>query len=92
MGRSYSIAEARNQLPALVHDVEKGVAVSLTRRGTPVAVLISVGEYERLTAGRPDFMRALGAFRERFAVEELDLGEAFANTRDASAGREFGWE
>lgn len=48
MPRDISIAEARNKLPALVHSVEGGPAVRLTRRGKPVAMLVSLEEYERL--------------------------------------------
>ena len=36
-----SIADARNRLPALVHQAEAGEAVTITRRGKPVAVVIS---------------------------------------------------
>lgn len=51
MEKSYSIAEARNDLASIVHDVEGASAVELTRRGRPVAVLLSVEEYRRLAAG-----------------------------------------
>lgn len=91
MPRAYSIAEARDQLPSLVHDAERGGRVSLTRRGKPVAVLISVSEYERLTAGRTDFLGALVDFRARNNLTELDLGHALDETRDRSPGREVDW-
>ncbi|MES2641956.1 MAG: type II toxin-antitoxin system Phd/YefM family antitoxin [Myxococcota bacterium] len=91
MPRAYSIAEARDQLPALVHDAERGGRVSLTRRGKPVAVLISVSEYDRLTAGRTDFLGALIDFRARHDLSELDLGQALDDTRDGSPGRETDW-
>lgn len=52
MDRDYSIAEAKNQFSALVHDAEQGQAVRLTRRGKPVAVLISTEQYERLSNPR----------------------------------------
>lgn len=41
MPESYTITEAKNRLPSLVHRVEKGPAVKLTRHGRPVAVLVS---------------------------------------------------
>ncbi|MDP2308365.1 MAG: type II toxin-antitoxin system Phd/YefM family antitoxin [Pseudomonadota bacterium] len=91
MTRPYSIAEARDQLPALVHDAEQGGRISLTRRGKPVAVLISVAEYERLTAGRTDFLGALTDFRSRHNLAELDLGGVLDGTRDPSVGREVDW-
>ena len=41
------IAEAHNRLSALLKKVQK-TPVTLTRRGVPVAVLLSPEEYERL--------------------------------------------
>jgi PHD/YefM family antitoxin component YafN of YafNO toxin-antitoxin module len=63
----------------------------LTRRGKPVAVLISVAEYERLSRGRPDLWSLLKAFRERNELEEIDVEEIFADVRDRSPGREVKW-
>ena len=42
MNTTYSIAEARNQFADLIHKVEeKGEPVQVTRRGEPVAVILS---------------------------------------------------
>ena len=38
MDSTYSIAEARDALTGLVHRVEEGEPIQLTRRGRPVAV------------------------------------------------------
>jgi prevent-host-death family protein len=91
MAKQYSIAEARNHLPAIVHDAEKGKPVQLTRRGKPVAVLLSIDAYERLSRTRPDFWSALQAFRERRDLAEVDVDEIFADVRDRSPGREVKW-
>ncbi|MGH8680224.1 MAG: type II toxin-antitoxin system Phd/YefM family antitoxin [Burkholderiales bacterium] len=48
MTKTFSISEAKDQLPRIVHEAEAGGAVALTRRGKPVAVLISKAEYDRL--------------------------------------------
>lgn len=88
MPRDISIAEARNKLPALVHSVEGGPAVRLTRRGKPVAMLVSLEEYERLRPRRPDLWRAIEEFRERTDLRELDVDEVFRGVRDPSPGRE----
>jgi len=48
MSRRYSIAEARIRLPRIVDQAEAGIEVELTRRGQPVAVLVSCREFERL--------------------------------------------
>ncbi len=87
MPRDVSIAEARNHLPALVHAVEEGPAVRLTRRGEPVAVLVSLAEYERLRPRRLDLWRAIEDFRERTDLSDLDVDEIFGGVRDPSPGR-----
>lgn len=88
MPKDFSIAKARNQLPALVHAVEEGPPVRLTRRGKPVAVLVSLAEYERLRPRRPDLWRAIEEFRERTDLSDLDVDEVFGRVRELSVGRE----
>lgn len=39
---SYSVAEARDRLPALLVAAERGEAVTITRRGKPVVTLVPV--------------------------------------------------
>lgn len=88
MNKSYSIAEARDNLASIVHDVEEASAVELTRRGKPVAVLLSVEEYRRMAAGGRDLWDALTAFRGRVDLGRLDIGsEVFGGLRDPSPGR-----
>ena len=48
MEKKYSIAEARQQLPAIVHEAERAGAVRITRRGQVVARLVSEHEFQRL--------------------------------------------
>lgn len=48
-----TIRDARNSLTSLVREVECGKPVRLTRRGKPVAVIVSENDYERLTSTRP---------------------------------------
>ena len=96
MLRQYSIAEARGRLPGLVHEVESGSPVELTRRGRRVAVLLSADEYDRLTgvAPRQAFGDMLREFRERHDLKELwSDGDPFADVRDRSTdgGRRFDW-
>ena len=88
MPKDVSIAEARNRLTALVHAVEKGPSVRLTRRGKPVAMLISLEEYERLRPLRPDLWLAIEAFRRDTNLDDLDVEEIFRDVRDPSPGRE----
>jgi antitoxin Phd len=91
MSKQYSIAEARNHLPAIVHDAERGKPIQLTRRGKPVAVLLSIDAFERLSQSRPDFWSALQAFRKSRDLSDLDVDAIFAGVRDRSPGRGVKW-
>jgi len=92
MTQEYSIAEARHNLAALVHDLEKKEFIQLTRRGEPVAVLVSMRAYRRLTAPKASFWDAYQAFRRAFPLTRLNIRpDVFENVRDASSGREVGW-
>lgn len=55
MTKKYSIADARDNFPGVVHEVEGGTRIELTRRGKPVAVLLGMGEYERLVGQRANY-------------------------------------
>jgi antitoxin Phd len=91
MSGKYSIAEARDRLPGLVHEAEQGRAVSITRRGKPVAVLISAEEYERLKRAEPDLWESLQEFRRAHDLGEIDLESVLREARDKAPGREFDW-
>jgi antitoxin Phd len=91
MPKQYSIAEARDNFPRVVHEAETGEAVELTRRGKPVAVLLSLDEYRRLGTGRQSFWEAYEEFRRRHAGEEIETEDAFADVRDPAPGRSFSW-
>lgn len=89
MSTQYSIAEARHNLAALVHELEHQASIELTRRGEPVAVLLSVREYQRLTSPTRRFWAAYEAFRQTVNLPELGIDEnVFAGVRDVSPGRE----
>ena len=70
--KSVSISEAKDQLPRIVHEAEAGSAVALTRRGKPVAILISKAEYDRLQR------------RKR----RIDWGDTLIDTRGFTFDRE----
>ena len=89
MPKRYSIAEARHNLAAIVHELETEPAIELTRRGTPVAVLLSMEEYSRRQTKASSFWPAYLAFREGLDPALLDESpEPFAGLRDRSPGRE----
>lgn len=88
MSKSRSVSEARSALPSLVRGVERGGPVKITRRGKPVAVLLSSAEYDRLTAARPTFAEAYEAWRSAVAPGDEALEPSyFPSLRDRSPGR-----
>lgn len=88
VSKQYSIADARKQLPSLITQAEAGSSVELTRRGRPVAVLISIAEYERLERRRSEFGEAYSAFLERFPLREVGVERDWADQlRDRTTGR-----
>jgi prevent-host-death family protein len=90
MQNQFSIAEAKNRLPSIIHYVEKGPYVKLTRRGKPVAVLLSIQEYERLSRKYSGFWSALSAFRQNIQDKGIEISDMdFDALRDTSAGREI---
>ena len=89
MQKQFSIAEAKNRLPSIIHYIEKGSYVELTRRGKPVAVLLSIREYERLSGNYTGFWKALLAFRQDIHDEDIEISDMdFEGLRDPFAGRE----
>ena len=92
MIKQYSIAEARNHFAAIVHDLRPAQPVQVTRRGRVVAVMMSVEEYERLTANTTDFWDAYERFRAEVDLPSLQIEpEIFAGVRDLAPGREAAW-
>jgi prevent-host-death family protein len=89
MTKSHSIADARKNLPGLIRDAESGEAIELTRRGQPVAVLISTREYERLHSPARRFSEAWETFRGAVDLAELEIdpGEIFESVRASDPGR-----
>jgi prevent-host-death family protein len=77
MSKSYSVADARARLPKILDDVEAGKDVQLTRRGRPVAVVLSPLRYEMLCSEHTNFGDAYHAFLGRHAPEEIGLEPGF---------------
>ena len=87
MAHTYSIAEARARLRVIVDQAEAGLQVELTRRGEPVAVVVSCRELERLRGKRPRFRDAYNRFLDKYSLDQAGLEGVFADVRDASTGR-----
>jgi antitoxin Phd len=69
MTKQYSIAEARSNLPKIVDQAEAGAEVELTRRGKPVAVIISHRQTERLRSERPRFADVYKVFLRKHSLK-----------------------
>lgn len=88
MPKQYSIAEACDHFTTIVRDVEQESAIELTRRGKPVAVLLSIREYKRLSSSQGGFWKAFIAFRNRVNLQDLGIEpDIFTGLRDQSPGR-----
>lgn len=89
MAKSFSVAEARENFARLIQTAERGRVVEITRRGQPVAVVLSAAQYLALVGEGPSFKAAIDELRERLGVDQLGIDDAdFAGLRGASAGRE----
>jgi prevent-host-death family protein len=97
MSAKFSIAEARDKFAAIIRDVEETTQpVEVTRRGLPVAVILSTEQYIRLSGQqkKQDFWQSYLEWRDKWEVdgweEDIDL---FADVRDTSPGRKIDvWE
>ena len=88
MAHRYSVAEARAHLPSILSQAEAGEAIELTRRGQPVAVVLSHEAFERLRNPRPSFAEAYRSLREKYSLDEVGLDDDFAGSvRDRTPGR-----
>ncbi len=89
MEKTFSVATARRQFANLIASAERGGVVEITRRGKPVAVVISAAQYTRLSGESRPFVIAVGELRDRLGVADLAIDDqTFAGLRDRSPGRE----
>jgi prevent-host-death family protein len=93
--RTSTIAEAKNNLSQLIHQLETGEAIHLTRYGKPVAVLISENQYQRVIGTNKSLNSAILNWRSQLE-QNGDIGfndkELQALRKESSTGREFTWE
>ena len=88
MLKRYSIAEARQDLAAIIHEAETSGPIQFTRRGKGVAVLLSQADYEQLTSRRQDFWEAYQAFRALPDFADVDVDPEIFMVRETSPGRD----
>jgi prevent-host-death family protein len=73
MPKHLTVAEARNQLARVMHETERSGPVEVTRRGQPVAVIVSIREYCRLTAKKRGFWSAYQKWRNDPEYKDVDI-------------------
>lgn len=71
--KQVSIVKARDHFTKLVREVEENSGVQITRRGTPIAVMLSMTEFNRLQKSENNFWDNYLAFRQQFDLDELAI-------------------
>lgn len=85
--KQFTVAEARSQLANLLHHVESIGPIQISRRGKPVAVLLSMVEYQKLQRGPKSFGDLMAEFRSRHDLSDME--GVFEGLRDVSPGRDL---
>jgi antitoxin Phd len=88
--KAVSIAEAKNRLPELVHEAERR-PIEITRRGRPVAVLVSSEAWSRAQRKTGGAWQRLESFRARHDLRELDVASVLEGVRAQERPRKFRW-
>lgn len=81
------IFEAKNKLPFFIHQAEESGPVFISRRDKSVAVIISIDDFNRLSARRkPTILEKAEAFRKRVAgtLPDAEIDKIFSSARDDS--------
>ena len=87
--KQYSMTKVRDELSAVLRNLNDRQPISLTRYGKPVAVLMSISTYHRVARPRPSFWDAYQAFLRSYPLEQLGIeADFFDGLREASPGRE----
>ena len=88
MAKQVTIAVAKDQLPGIIHEAERGKPIEITRRGKPVAVILSITEYTRIRAGKRGFWDSLQDFLKSGEARAIRADSDFTrDVRDRSIGR-----
>lgn len=86
-----TIAQAKNNLPKLIHLAEAGNDIRISRHGKLVAVMISAERYQQHFNLGTDVFQAIMQWREK--QSGVDLTDAEVDSwRDRTVAPEFSWE
>jgi prevent-host-death family protein len=86
-----TIADAKNNLPKLVHAAEAGEDIQLTRHGRAAAVLVSQAPYMQLFGTGKAVFQEMTRWRENHMDVEITDQEV-DSWRDRSPVRDFSWD
>lgn len=90
--RRISVAEAKNRLPALIHEAESSqVPVEITRRGKTVAVLLSSAAYER-EQRKEGFVSGVARIRKKYGGAMGFNKQELSTLRDVRPARDFSFD
>jgi prevent-host-death family protein len=83
MDDAFSVADAKAQFADLIHRAQAGQTVRITRRGKPVAVVLSQAEFQRLKGPRGSWP----AFYRSWRQQMQDEGMAFMSDAELAGLR-----
>lgn len=85
-GVTVSIAEGKKWFSGLIRDtVEKKEEIVITKRGKPVAVIVSYDEYRH--SRRLEGYRQIMEVRDTFLKSGIQAGEVYRESRDELEGK-----
>jgi len=88
MAKTFTVVRARQNFATLVAAAERGGVIEITRRGRPVAIVLSAAQYAALSRGR-SFSTDVAELRERLRVERLSIDDrTFSGLRDRAPDRD----
>ncbi|MDB4884101.1 MAG: Antitoxin [Gemmatimonadetes bacterium] len=87
-----SVAEAKNHLPSLIHEVEGSTTpLEITRRGKTVAFLISAAAYEPALR-MEGLVAGLARIRAKYGRGSGFTAKELRTLRDGAVGRDFAFD
>ncbi len=87
-----TIAEAKNNLSQLIHQVESGESIQITRHGKPVAVLLSESNYQQLTNQGSHLYQAIQQWHNQLDGDGVLTETELKHQRVNVSGRKFLWD
>lgn len=90
--KTRTIAEAKNNLSQLIHQLDADVAIHLTRHGKPVAVMLSEANYQKLTQKNRSLYQAIQQWRSQLDSDSALTEAELKTLRAAGQEREFSWD